>query len=87
MLKKDTVKIITTDQDIDDEIELGNEICDLTVGVNDFYTGLCNHCRAVGVPIINMVECEFQEVVDFIHNEANKRADKTVSFTIQTNKK
>jgi hypothetical protein len=87
MLKKDMVKIITTDQDIDDEIELGNEICDLTVGVNDFYTGLCNHCRAVGVPIINMVECEFQEVVDFIHNEANKRADKTVSFTIQTNKK
>ena len=87
MLKKDTVKIITTDQDIDDEIELGNEICDLTVGVNDFYTGLCNHCRAVGVPIINMVECEFQETVDFIFNEANKREDKTVSFTIQTNKK
>ena len=87
MLKKDRIKIVTTDQEIDDEIELGNEICDLTVGVNDFYTGLCNHCRAVGVPIINMVECEFQEVVDFIHNEANKRADKTVSFTIQTNKK
>lgn len=87
MLKKDMIKIITTDQDIDDEIELGNEICDLTVGVNDFYSGICNHCRTVGVLIIDMVEEEFQEVVDFIYNEANKREDKTVSFTIQTNKK
>lgn len=87
MLKINMIKIINTDQDIDDEIELGNEICDLTVGVNDFYTGLCNHCRAVGVPIIHMVECEFQEVVNFIYKEANKRDDKTVSFTIQTNKK
>lgn len=87
MLKKDMIKIITTDQDIDDEIELGNEICDLTVGIDDFYTGLCNHCRTVEVPIIDMIEEEFQEVVDFIYNEANKREDKTVSFTIQTNKK
>lgn len=87
MIKKDRIKIINIEQDIDDEIELGNEICDLTVDVDDFYTGLCNHCRTVGVPIIDMVECEFQEVVDFIFNEAKKREDKTVSFTIQTNKK
>ena len=87
MLKKDMIKIINTDQEIDDEIELGNEICDLTIGIDDFYTGLCNHCRTVEVPIIDMVEEEFQKVVDFIYNEANKKEDKTVSFTIQTNKK
>lgn len=115
MLKKDMIKIINTDQDIDDEIELGNKICKLTVGVDDFYSGLRNHLQTVempvtylseeefqklfdflfdnhgettvGVPIIDMVEEEFQKVVDFIYNEANKREEKTVSFTIQTNKK